>query len=154
MTGFDAADGQAAPILRATSGVILRDPSGRVLLIRRAQEDTWAIPGGGVEPGESWVDAAVRECREETGWEATIDGLLGVYSDPGTQTHRYPGGSVRQFVGVVFLATAVRRGAPVGEEATELRWVDADTVPEPVFPPDRPVLRDAFDPHRRLPIID
>lgn len=153
MTSSDAARGLAAPTLRATSGVILRDPAGQVLLIRRAQEDTWGIPGGGVEPGESWVDAAVRECREETGWEAAIDGLLGVYSDPATQIHRYPAGSVRQFVGVVFLASAVRRVAPAGEEATELRWVNAETLPEPLFPPDRPVLRDAFDPHRRPPVI-
>lgn len=146
--------GPAVPVLRATSGVLLRDASGRILLIRRAQEDTWGIPGGGVEPGESWADAAVRECREETGWEAEIDGLLGVYSDPATQLHRYPGGSVRQFVGVVFLASAVRRVGPVGEEATELRWVTTDTLPEPIFAPDRPVLRDACDPHRELPVID
>lgn len=153
MTSSADAGGPAAPVLRATSGVILSDSAGRILLMRRAQEDTWGIPGGGVEPGESWADAAVRECREETGWEARIDGLLGVYSDPATQVHRYPGGSLRQFVGIVFLATAVRRVGPVGEEATELRWVTADNLPEPLFEPDRPVLRDAFDPRLSPPVI-
>jgi len=149
----DHGDGAMTPTLRATSGVILADTSGRILLMRRAQEDTWGIPGGGVEPGESWAEAALRECREETGWKARIDGLLGIYSDPVTQVHRYPGGTLRQFVGVVFMATAVRRVGPVGDEATELRWVTSDDVPEPHFAPDRPVLRDAFDPRRRPPVI-
>ena len=35
-------------VVRATSGVILRDDDGRVVLIRRAHEDTWGIPGGGL----------------------------------------------------------------------------------------------------------
>lgn len=91
--------------LRVTSGVILRDREGRVLLMRRSDDGTWCIPGGGVEPGESWIDAALRECLEETGWLAQIDGLLGVYSDPTTQVHNYPSGARRQFVGVVFAAT-------------------------------------------------
>lgn len=66
----------------ATAGVVLEDPHGRMLLMRRRDEDTWGFPGGGLEPGETWAQAALRECREETGWEARITGLLGVYSDP------------------------------------------------------------------------
>lgn len=61
-------DDRSNLIVRTTSGVILSDTNGRVLLTRRADDDTWGIPGGGVEPGESWREAALRECREETGW--------------------------------------------------------------------------------------
>lgn len=139
--------------LRATSGVILRDADGRVLLMRRRDEDTWSIPGGGVEQGESWSDAVIRECCEETDWQAQIDGLLGIYSDPTTQVHRYPNGARRQFVGVVFTATALRRVSPGDEEAVELRWVTDSDIPEPLFNPDRPVLRDAFDQSLRPPTI-
>lgn len=104
-------------------------------------------------PGESWSDAALRECREETGWHARIDGLLGIYSDPGTQVHRYPSGTLAHFVGVVFLATAIDRvGVPDGE-ATELRWITAETLPAPLFAPDIPVIRDAFDRSVQRPII-
>lgn len=141
-------------LVRACAGVVLRNSAGRVLLIRRAGEDTWGIPGGGLEPGESWVDAARRESREETGWLAHIDGLLGIYSDPDTQVHRYPSGAVAQFVGVVFIATAVEDIGVRDREAAELRWVASGSLPTPLFAPDVPVLRDYFDETARRPIVN
>src|SRR5690606_22063328 len=108
--------------IRVVTGVVLRDNRGRVRRMRRASEATWGIPGGGLEPGETWSEAALRECHEETGWHARLEGVLGVYSDPATQCHQYRSGERRQFVGVVFLATpTVRTGSGDGE-ATELRW--------------------------------
>lgn len=138
---------------RATAGVVLEYPHGRVLLMRRRDEDTWGLPGGGLERGETWARAALRECREETGWEARITGLLGIYSDPRTQIHRYPNGASRHFVGVVFRATPVRRSGDGDGEAAELRWVTADDLPSPLFGPDRPVLADALGPPRDTPVI-
>ena len=140
-------------VVRAAAGVILRDGNARVLLMRRADEETWSIPGGGVEPGESWSETAVRECREETGWVARIDSLLGIYSDPRTQVHCYPSGALRHFVGVVFFATALRRVGRGDGEATDLRWFAADDLPQEIFAPDRPVIRDAFDPYLQRPVI-
>jgi 8-oxo-dGTP pyrophosphatase MutT (NUDIX family) len=53
---------------------VLRDRGGRILLFRtvlasRAAAHWWELPGGGIEPGESYQQAAVREIREETGLE-------------------------------------------------------------------------------------
>ncbi|MEU9247459.1 NUDIX domain-containing protein [Streptomyces sp. NPDC048385] len=139
--------------VRPGAGLILSDGAGRVLLMRRSGEGTWGIPGGGVEPGEAWSAAALRECREETGWLARIDGLLGVYSDPGTQVHRYPNGALEQLLGVVFRATAIKRVGVPDNETAELRWVLPDRLPVPLFAPDIPVLRDAFSETTAWPII-
>lgn len=54
-----------------------------VVLIERANPPSgWALPGGFVDYGETCEQAAVRECREETGLDVILTGLLGVYSDP------------------------------------------------------------------------
>ncbi|MFB6169593.1 MAG: NUDIX hydrolase [Haloarculaceae archaeon] len=50
-------------------------PSGELLLVYHAGVDMWVLPGGGVDPGESFREAAERELTEEAGVEATYDGL-------------------------------------------------------------------------------
>ena len=61
-----------APVNRLTSRVLLFDRDDRILLFLTTAPDTsgtarWLTPGGGVDPGESHADAAVRELFEETG---------------------------------------------------------------------------------------
>ena len=61
------------------AGAVVRDTSGRVLLVLRANEPSrgmWSIPGGRIEPGESARAAAVREVREETGLDVEVGELL------------------------------------------------------------------------------
>ena len=85
--------------IRVVCGVVARNGAGELLLMRRADEGTWGLPGGGVEGGETWELGAKRECLEETGWTVRVTGVLGVYSDPETQTHTYPSGERVHFVG-------------------------------------------------------
>jgi 8-oxo-dGTP pyrophosphatase MutT (NUDIX family) len=52
--------------------VVLSDGGGRVLLFHvltpdQAPDGWWELPGGGLGPGESYLEAAIREIREETG---------------------------------------------------------------------------------------
>lgn len=138
--------------VRAVCGVLALDSQQRILLVRRADDGTWGLPGGGVEPGETWVQAAERECREETGWQVAATGLYGVYSDPTTQKHVYSDGRRAHFFGAVFLATLVKKLAGHDDEVLEVRLFDKGALPSRVFAPDAPVLRD-FVAGREPPVI-
>lgn len=54
----------------------------QVLLTKRKDFEVWCLPGGHVDAGESVVQAALREVREETGLEVRLNRLVGVYSIP------------------------------------------------------------------------
>ena len=66
-----AADATGLPV-RHAGRVIVLDPGHRVLLMRYDDGPPngphWATPGGGLEPGETYPQAALRELAEETGW--------------------------------------------------------------------------------------
>lgn len=55
---------------------------GIVLIERKNPPHGWAIPGGFVDIGETVESAVIREMKEETSLDVSIEKLLGVYSDP------------------------------------------------------------------------
>lgn len=61
---------------RVAAGVLFRDGSGRILLVKPTYKDGWDIPGGYVEPRESPKQAAAREVKEELGLTPSIGRLL------------------------------------------------------------------------------
>ena len=93
---------------------ILVAKDDKILLIKRKHEPfkgKFALPGGFVEYGETVEQAAARECKEETGIDVELEGLLGVYSAP----DRDPRGHT---VSVVFFGTP-KKGKPTGSDETE-----------------------------------
>lgn len=60
-------------------GIIFSKDKKEVLLIKRRDIPIWVFPGGGVEKGESPMDATIREIKEETGLEVTIIRKVATY---------------------------------------------------------------------------
>jgi len=52
-----------------SSGGVVLNSEGQVLILRRKQEGTWVLPKGKAEPGETLIQTALREVQEETGLE-------------------------------------------------------------------------------------
>ena len=61
---------------RVAAGALIFDDAGRVLIVQPSYKESWDIPGGYVEPGESPLDACVREVHEELGIKPPIGRLL------------------------------------------------------------------------------
>lgn len=55
-----------------SSGGVVVDAEGRILLLKRADEDIWCLPKGTVEPGETLEGTALREIVEETGLKVKL----------------------------------------------------------------------------------
>ncbi|MEV0230905.1 NUDIX domain-containing protein [Nonomuraea sp. NPDC050786] len=95
----------------------------QLLLIRRSDNDNWALPGGAIDLGESIPQAAIRETLEETGITCEITGLVGTYSDPRHVIHYTSNNEVRQEFSLVLMARAVSGRPTPSTESQEVRWV-------------------------------
>lgn len=134
---------------------VVRDDAGRVLLVRRADNGYWELPGGRVDLGESAPTAAEREVAEESGMTVKATRLAGLYTDPGHIIVYPESGEARQQFAVCFHALPVEgQPHPDGHETCEAAWVPVDRLDGlAMHPAMRRRVTDALDepnvPHLR-----
>ena len=94
----------------------------RVLLQNRVKNDWkgYTLPGGHVEAGESFVDAVVREMKEETGLSIKNPRIVGIKHFP-MENGRY--------IVLLFKATEFE-GTVVSSEEGEMEWISLDDLSE------------------------
>ncbi len=111
---------KANSIIPAASAII-RNEEGKILLHRRSDNNTWALPSGAMEIGESISDTLKREAKEETGLDVEPERLIGIYSDP-KHVIEYSDGEIRQEFSLCFACNIVEGQLRVSEESFELAF--------------------------------
>ena len=104
--------------IKPAAAVALFDGDGRILLLRRKDNDKWTMPGGTMDFGESLGQCAVREVREETGFNIEISGLIGTYTDPNVLI-AYSDGEIRQEFTLVYAAKIKNGELTIDHESKE-----------------------------------
>jgi 8-oxo-dGTP diphosphatase len=118
-----------------TVDIIIELKGGIVLIERKNPPPGWALPGGFVDYGESFEQAAVREAFEETGLRVTLTRQFHTYSDPGRDPRLHTATTV-------FIATGA--GTPRGaDDAARAEIFTKDTLPPLAFDHAR-ILADYF----------
>lgn len=130
-------DPTAVPHRRLGAYAVVLDDD-RLLLTQLARDTpapgAWTLPGGGIDPGESPLDAVVREVREETAHDLVAPRLLDV--DSMRFTGRSPHGRLEDFHGlsVIYVATVRVVREPevldVDGSTSAARWVPLRQVPQ------------------------
>ena len=94
------------PLMTPGANVAVTNAQGELLLLRQAGTGRWTLPGGSLEPGESFAACAARELREETGLQAAKLEPLKLYAGAEYRL-TYPHGDVIDNISVLFRAEEV-----------------------------------------------
>jgi 8-oxo-dGTP diphosphatase len=145
MRSLRAVWGGGRLLMPSVSGII-RDSSGRVLLVQQRDDGVWSTPGGSIEPDESPADAVVREVWEETGLFVVPKRVIAVFGGA-TFVVRYPNGDETQYISTMFECDVASGEARAdGDEIERVSfWSRSEVDDLPLAPWLRGVLPRLFD---------
>lgn len=115
------------PVHIVAAGGFVESEQGEILLVKDRRAG-WVFPGGQVEVGENIMDGLIREIQEESGIDAVVSHLIGVYSNTGTYEGHSGVKIVPTKVMFDFVCMPVGGELSTSEETSESRWVNKDEV--------------------------
>lgn len=128
--GLRALAGDERVLISIGAHGVVRDPAGRILLIQRSDDHTWALPGGTMELGETLRECAIREVREEAGLRARDVTPFGLY----TRARDYypnPYGHTYQYISLMCRVDGYDGELErVTDESVDAGWFAPEALPE------------------------
>ena len=116
----------------AVGGIV--EDEGNILLVK-TQHGGWVFPGGQVEAGENLMDALSREIKEESGIDAVVSHLIGVYSNTGMYKWHDGLTDIPTKVMLDYVCKPVGGQLCTSEETSDSRWVAKEKVLDMVTVP-------------------
>jgi ADP-ribose pyrophosphatase YjhB (NUDIX family) len=150
---YDDPSAPKANSLVPSVNVVVVNDADEILMIRRTDNDNWAVPGGAIDLGESVAQAAVRETVEESGIECELTGIVGIYSDPKHVLLYTSNGEVRQEFSIVLTARPLSGQPTPSSETSEVRWVPVSEVREYTMDRSMRIRINDYLAHRESPVI-
>lgn len=132
--------------------VVVSGSDGTILLVHKTDNGLWALPGGGIDIGESVTQAAVREVKEETGITVETTGIVGIYSDP-HHVMAYDDGEVRQQFSICLTARMLAGALRPSEETSEVEFVPTSTLDDRTIHPSMRMRIDHYLQNRAQPYL-
>jgi mutator protein MutT len=117
----------------SVAGIVVND-EGRVLVIRRRDNNRWEPPGGILELDETFEEGVRREVHEETGVWVTVERLTGVYKN-----------MTRGIVALVFRCSPESGEIATSDESREVQWMALQEVIDVMVPAYAVRVTDAVD---------
>ncbi len=124
---FYCADAPKANSIRPAAAVAILNEKKELLMLHRRDNKKWTLPGGTLEFGESMIDCALREVKEESGLSVEIKDIIGTYTDPNIRV-AYSDGEVRQEFTIVYYGEAKNLDVRLDEESSQFVWMPLDKV--------------------------
>ncbi len=135
------------PLIMTSAGTIIINKEGKVLLQQRTDNLKWGFPGGSLELGESFEEAAIREAKEEVGLTLKTLKLFNVYSGKRCY-NKYPNGHEIYNASAIFICLDYDGELILDPEETRKAYFFAkEEFPNmsDINPPDKLVIEDIIN---------
>lgn len=143
-------NGNKANLRHVTVGVIAVNKNNQVLLVKRASNiirgNKYSVPGGFLDRNENTREAALRELKEEAGYEGKILYLFYLNDSP------FRPKEDRQNVDIIYVAEVIGGKEKKDKEVTGVHWFfQKELPPEEEFAFDHRGIIESFFKHRENP---